>query len=60
MLILGTRSTHVENVYDFYKPDICSEYPTVDGPLSNQCYTRALDICYNRYMDKLTRYVHVT
>jgi hydroxymethylglutaryl-CoA synthase len=29
------RSTYMANVYDFYKPDMKSEYPTVDGPLSN-------------------------
>lgn len=50
---IGLRSTHVEHVWDFYKPDLHSEYPEVDGPLSNQCYTRAVDICYNRYMEKL-------
>ena len=49
----GLRSSHVEHVYDFYKPDLHSEYPEVDGPLSNMCYTKAVDLCYNRYMDKL-------
>ncbi len=27
----GARATHVEHVYDFYKPDLHSEYPEVDG-----------------------------
>ena len=45
------RSTHCEHVYDFYKPDLHSEYPEVDGPLSNKCYTNAVDKCYNRYLD---------
>ncbi|KAI9101628.1 hydroxymethylglutaryl-coenzyme A synthase C terminal-domain-containing protein [Phlyctochytrium arcticum] len=49
----AVRASHMEHVYDFYKPDLHSEYPTVDGPLSNVCYTRALDIVYNRYMTKL-------
>jgi hydroxymethylglutaryl-CoA synthase len=48
----GLRTTHIEHVYDFYKPDLHSEYPEVDGPLSNKCYTKALDIVYNRYMNK--------
>ncbi|KAJ2999353.1 hypothetical protein HDV02_003134 [Globomyces sp. JEL0801] len=52
---VGVRSTHVEHVYDFYKPDLHSEYPEVDGPLSNKCYTRAVDVCYNRYLNKLSK-----
>lgn len=51
----GVRATHIEHVWDFYKPDLHSEYPEVDGPLSNMCYTRAVDICYQRYMDKLSK-----
>lgn len=36
----GTRCTHVEDVYDFYKPDMSSEYPTVDGKLSVASYLK--------------------
>jgi hydroxymethylglutaryl-CoA synthase len=46
------RATHMEHVYDFYKPDLHSEYPIVDGPLSNKCYTSAVDRCYNLYVEK--------
>lgn len=49
------RSTYMANVYDFYKPDLSSEYPYVDGPLSNQCYLQALDRCFNLYFDKANR-----
>jgi hypothetical protein len=28
------RATHMEDAYDFYKPDLHSEYPMVDGHLS--------------------------
>jgi len=42
----GLRASHVQHVYDFYKPDMMSEYPTVDGKLSIQCYLHALDKCY--------------
>ncbi|XP_027205854.2 hydroxymethylglutaryl-CoA synthase isoform X2 [Dermatophagoides pteronyssinus] len=49
------RSTYMANVYDFYKPDLSSEYPYVDGPLSNQCYLQALDQCFNLYFDKANR-----
>ena len=49
-LRLGTpRGTHVENVYDFYKPYHDNEFPAVDGHLSNDCYIRALDSCAARY-----------
>eukprot|EP00730_Choanoeca_flexa_P019937 TRINITY_DN9750_c0_g1_i1.p1 TRINITY_DN9750_c0_g1~~TRINITY_DN9750_c0_g1_i1.p1 ORF type:complete len:505 (+),score=110.52 TRINITY_DN9750_c0_g1_i1:166-1680(+) len=46
------RATHMENVWDFYKPTMVSEYPRVDGHLSNECYLRALDLCYQRFSDK--------
>ncbi|XP_060065137.1 hydroxymethylglutaryl-CoA synthase 1-like isoform X3 [Ylistrum balloti] len=43
------RGIHMQHVYDFYKPDLASEYPVVDGKLSVQCYQHALDMCYERY-----------
>ncbi|XP_032271373.1 hydroxymethylglutaryl-CoA synthase, mitochondrial isoform X2 [Phoca vitulina] len=49
----GLRGTHMENVYDFYKPDAATEYPIVDGKLSIQCYLRALDRCYTLYRQKI-------
>ncbi|XP_039181862.1 hydroxymethylglutaryl-CoA synthase, mitochondrial [Crotalus tigris] len=49
----GVRGTHMEHVYDFYKPDLASEYPMVDGPLSIQCYFQALDQCYATYRKKI-------
>lgn len=48
----GLRSTYMAHVYDFYKPDLTSEYPIVDGKLSIQCYLSALDTCYKMYRDK--------
>nr|XP_036877218.1 hydroxymethylglutaryl-CoA synthase, mitochondrial [Manis javanica] len=51
----GLRGTHMENVYDFYKPDVASEYPIVDGKLSMQCYLRALDRCYTLYREKIQK-----
>lgn len=50
---LGLNGTHMEHVYDFYKPDLSSEFPEVDGPLSIECYFRALDNCYKLYLQKL-------
>ncbi|XP_015039366.2 hydroxymethylglutaryl-CoA synthase 1 [Drosophila pseudoobscura] len=51
----GLRATHMEHAYDFYKPDLSSEYPTVDGKLSIQCYLSALDTCYRLYRQKFEK-----
>jgi len=51
----GLRATHVQHAYDFYKPDMSSEYPTVDGKLSIQCYLQSLDQCYQLYKHKAAR-----
>lgn len=48
----GLRATYMKHAYDFYKPDLSSEYPTVDGKLSIQCYLSALDKCYQLYREK--------
>ncbi|XP_071539039.1 hydroxymethylglutaryl-CoA synthase 1 [Panulirus ornatus] len=48
----GVRGSHMCHVYDFYKPDLSSEYPTVDGKLSIQCYLSALDACYQTFSRK--------
>lgn len=48
----GVRSSHMAHAYDFYKPDLSSEYPTVDGKLSIQCYLSSLDHCYRTYSRK--------
>ena len=45
----GLRGTYMQHVYDFYKPDLTSEYPYVDGHYSVRCYTEALDACYKDY-----------
>lgn len=49
----GLRGTHMQHAYDFYKPDMVSEYPVVDGKLSIQCYLSALDHCYRVYRKKI-------
>jgi hydroxymethylglutaryl-CoA synthase len=51
----GLRSTFMEHVWDFYKPDLHSEYPEVDGALSNQCYIKAVDRCTEGYVQKLAK-----
>lgn len=49
----GLRGTHMQHAYDFYKPDMLSEYPVVDGKLSIECYLSALDRCYSVYRNKI-------
>lgn len=48
----GLRATHISHAYDFYKPEMDSEYPYVDGKLSVVCYLNALDKCYQMYKKK--------
>lgn len=45
----GLRGSYMRHAYDFYKPDLTSEYPLVDGPMSLSCYTEAVDACYKAY-----------
>nr|XP_033787757.1 hydroxymethylglutaryl-CoA synthase, cytoplasmic isoform X2 [Geotrypetes seraphini]XP_033787766.1 hydroxymethylglutaryl-CoA synthase, cytoplasmic isoform X2 [Geotrypetes seraphini]XP_033787776.1 hydroxymethylglutaryl-CoA synthase, cytoplasmic isoform X2 [Geotrypetes seraphini] len=49
----GLRATHMQHAYDFYKPNMSSEYPVVDGKLSIRCYLSALDHCYSIYRNKI-------
>ncbi|XP_042498630.1 hydroxymethylglutaryl-CoA synthase-like [Macadamia integrifolia] len=49
------RASHMSHAYDFYKPNLASEYPVVDGKLSQTCYLRALDSCYRRFCDRFEK-----
>lgn len=42
----NVRFSYMDNLYDFYKPDPSSEYPTVDGGLSQNSYINALERTY--------------
>lgn len=48
----GMRGTHIVHTYDFYKPDLTSEYPVLDGQYSLRCYSEAMDSCYKDYNRK--------
>lgn len=48
----GLRGSYMQHAYDFYKPDLTSEYPYVDGHYSITCYTEALDAAYRAYCQK--------
>ncbi|KAK7309003.1 hypothetical protein RJT34_05397 [Clitoria ternatea] len=49
------RASHMSHVYDFYKPNLASEYPVVDGKLSQTCYLMALDSCYKHFCHKFEK-----
>ncbi|TDZ24534.1 Hydroxymethylglutaryl-CoA synthase [Colletotrichum sidae] len=51
----GLRGTYMQHAYDFYKPDLTSEYPYVDGHYSLTCYTKALDAAYRDYNKREAR-----
>ncbi|KAF2791320.1 hydroxymethylglutaryl-CoA synthase [Melanomma pulvis-pyrius CBS 109.77] len=48
----GLRGSYITHAYDFYKPDLTSEYPVVDGHYSIRCYTEAVDACYKAYNNR--------
>lgn len=50
----GLRGSYMQHAYDFYKPDLTSEYPIVDGHFSVKCYTEAVDACYKAYNERET------
>ncbi|KAK9668223.1 hypothetical protein RND81_13G042500 [Saponaria officinalis] len=50
------RGSHMAHVYDFYKPDLASEYPVVDGKLSQTCYLMAVDSCYQLFCRKYEKF----
>jgi hydroxymethylglutaryl-CoA synthase len=45
----GLRGSYITHAYDFYKADLTSEYPLVDGQYSIRCYSEAVDQCYKEY-----------
>lgn len=49
---LRTRTCFANHVWDFFKPNMESEYPSVNGALSQTCYLQALDDCYLRFIKK--------
>lgn len=53
--MLGARASYMQHAYDFYKPDLSSEFPVVDGALSIICYYRAIDSCYQKIQQRLAR-----
>ncbi|KAF7356465.1 3-hydroxy-3-methylglutaryl coenzyme A synthase [Mycena venus] len=49
------HGTYMADTYDFYKPNLSSEYPEVDGPVSVVTYIQALDESYKAYKTKAAK-----
>ena len=49
------RASYFADVYDFFKPDMASEFPTVDGKLSMKIYMEALSRCFQGLKIKYER-----
>lgn len=52
----AVHGTHMSNDWDFYKPDLSSEYPQVDGPETLQTYLGSLDKAYDAYRNKVATF----
>ncbi|KAL8158884.1 hypothetical protein V2J09_000421 [Rumex salicifolius] len=50
------RGSHMAHAYDFYKPNLASEYPAIDGKLSQTCYLMAVDTCYKNFCSKYEKF----
>lgn len=55
LVLEPVHGTYIANTWDFYKPDLSAEYPTVDGPWTIAAYLGALDNAYNSYVDKAAK-----
>lgn len=57
-MYIGLRASHMNDTYDFYKGNMFTNYPIVNGKLSIQCYFEALYNCYylyrKRFLNKFT------
>ena len=53
IMFLAIHGTYMANTYDFYKPQLSSEYPEVDGPVSVVTYVAALDAALATFSRKV-------
>ncbi|KAJ6480760.1 hydroxymethylglutaryl-coenzyme A synthase N terminal-domain-containing protein [Mycena vitilis] len=49
------HGTYMADTHDFFKPNLASEYPEVDGPGSVVTYMQALDASYSAYKTKTSQ-----
>jgi len=48
----GLRGSHMDDQYDFYKGNMHTNFPLVNGKLTILCYLKALYNCYVLYRKK--------
>jgi hydroxymethylglutaryl-CoA synthase len=48
----GMRASCFAHSYDFFKPKLDSEFPTVNGPETVDCFVRAIDDCYRLFRQR--------
>jgi len=48
----GLKSTLMQHTYDFFKPDGNTEYPTVHGADTMECYIRGLESTYAKWKER--------
>lgn len=52
---IGLRATCMGDTYDFFKPRLGVEYPTVKGQETVDTFVRAMDACYDQFREKAAR-----
>ncbi|CBQ70143.1 probable hydroxymethylglutaryl-CoA synthase [Sporisorium reilianum SRZ2] len=55
LVLEPAHGTHMSNFWDFYKPNLSSEYPEVDGPETIQAYLGCLDKTYDAYRQRAAK-----
>ncbi|KAN0063800.1 3-hydroxy-3-methylglutaryl coenzyme A synthase [Thecaphora frezii] len=55
LVLEPAHGTHMANFWDFYKPNLSSEYPEVDGPETIQAYLGCLDKTYDAYRQRVAK-----
>jgi len=46
------RASYMAHEYDFYKPNLSSPFPVVNGKYSSLCFSKAFDNCYKQLNTK--------
>ncbi|EPQ27166.1 uncharacterized protein PFL1_05447 [Pseudozyma flocculosa PF-1] len=55
LVLEPAHGTHMANFWDFYKPNLSSEYPEVDGPETIQAYLGCFDRTYDAFRQRVAK-----
>lgn len=55
IVLENTRASYMSHVFDFFKPNLLSDFPVVDGRLSLVSYFEALVSCYRLFVEKSSK-----